>query len=84
MGEKSNSFNSIQYCCRTWQETIADYVRCLCIAYGSTCELETHILLVKDLGYEIDEVQKILIEKIKKGEKMLMALIKSLETKNKP
>ena len=64
------------------RKTIPDYVRCLYIAYGSTCELETQTLLSKDLGYLIFDDQKILLEKIKEVERMLMALIKALENKN--
>ena len=63
------------------RKTIPDYVRCLYIAYGSTCELETQTLLSKDLGYLIFDDQEILLEKIKEVERMLMALIKSLENK---
>jgi four helix bundle protein len=66
------------------RKTIPDYVRCLYIAYGSTCELETQTLLSKDLGYLIFDDQKILLEKIKEVERMLMALIKALENKNNP
>ena len=63
------------------RRTIPDYVRCLYIAYGSTCELETQILLSKDLNYLNDNDQGILLEKTKEVERMLMALIKSLENK---
>ena len=66
------------------RKTIPDYVRCLYIAYGSTCELETQILLSADLKYLIDDNEKILLDKIKEVERMLMALIKSLENKKLP
>jgi len=66
------------------RKTIPDYVRCLYIAYGSTCELETQILLSGDLGYLNEENQSIILEKIKEVERMLMALIKSLENKKQP
>jgi len=66
------------------RKTIPDYVRCLYIAYGSTCELETQILLSGDLNYVNKNNQKLLLEKIKEVERMLMALIKSLENKNNP
>ena len=33
------------------RKTIPDYVRCLYIAYGSTCELETQTLLSGNLKY---------------------------------
>jgi four helix bundle protein len=63
------------------RKTIPDYVRCLYIAYGSTCELETQILLSEDLNYLNEDNQNILLEKINEVERMLMALIKSLEKK---
>jgi four helix bundle protein len=66
------------------RKTIPDYVRCLYIAYGSTCELETQILLSGDLNYIDNTNQNILLEKIKEVERMLMALIKSLENKDSP
>jgi four helix bundle protein len=66
------------------RKTIPDYVRCLYIAYGSTCELETQILLSGDLNYTGNTNQNILLEKIKEVERMLMALIKSLENKDFP
>ena len=64
------------------RKTIPDYVRCLYIAYGSTCELETQTLLSGDLSYLNKADQSSLLEKIKEVERMLMALIKSLENKN--
>jgi len=63
------------------RKTIPDYVRCLYIAYGSNCELETQALLSGDLKYLAESNQQILLEKIKEVERMLMALIKSLENK---
>ena len=64
------------------RKTIPDYVRCLYIAYGSTCELETQTLLSGDLNYLNEADQSSLLEKIKEVERMLKALIKSLENKN--
>lgn len=43
------------------RKTTADYVRSLYIAYGSTCELETQILLSWDLGY----IEGVVIKKMK-------------------
>ena len=63
------------------RKTIPDYVRCLYIAYGSTCELETQTLLSGDLKYLNDNKKGSLLEKINEVERMLMALIKSLENK---
>ncbi len=66
------------------RKTIPDYVRYLYIAYGSTCELETQTLLSRDLKYLNEDDQNSLLERIKEVERMLMALIKALETKNNP
>lgn len=66
------------------RKTIPDYVRCLYIAYGSTCELETQTLLCGDLNYLDKTKQNLLLERIKEVERMLMALIKSLENINNP
>jgi four helix bundle protein len=63
------------------RKTIPDYVRCLYIAYGSNCELETQALLSGDLAYLKNEEQISLLEKIAEIERMLKALIKSLENK---
>ena len=63
------------------KKTIPDYVRSLYIAYGSICEVETQILLSKDLGYLKNEASKTVQNKINEIERMLMALIKSLENK---
>jgi four helix bundle protein len=64
------------------RKTTPDYVRSLYIAYGSTCEVETQFLLSGDLGYiSDDEVQK-LGAKIEEVERILKALIKSLEKKH--
>ena len=66
------------------RKTIPDYVRCLYIAYGSTCELETQTMLSGDLNYLKEVDQSNLLEKIKEVERMLMAPIKSLENKKNP
>ncbi len=63
------------------RKTTPEYIRSLYIAYGSTCELETQVLLSGDLGY-IDAGK---LKKVQDGvgevERMLKALIKSLEDK---
>ena len=64
------------------RKTIPDYVRSLYIAYGSNCELETQTLLSADLQYLNKNIKKSLLDKIHEVERMLMALIKSLENKN--
>jgi len=63
------------------RKTTLDYVRMLYISYGSICELETQILLAGDLDLikkgELGTLQKDIAE----IERMLKALIKSLENK---
>jgi four helix bundle protein len=51
------------------------------IAYGSTCELETQLLLSGDLGYIKDKKFNNLHKDIGEIERMLKSLINSLETK---
>lgn len=63
------------------RKTTPDYIRFLYIAYGSICELETQMLLSGDLGYIETDKLKILLEGMGEVERMLKALIKSLETK---
>ncbi len=62
-------------------KTTLDYIRMLYISYGSVCELETQILLAEDLGL----IEKSVLGRLKKDipeiERMLKALIKSLENK---
>jgi len=58
-----------------------EYIRFLYIAYGSNCEMETQILLSWDLGYIETGKLEILQEGIEEVERMLKALIKSLERK---
>ncbi len=64
------------------RKTTLDYIRMLYISYGSDCELETQILLAGDLGFiekgELGTVKKDIAE----IERMLKALIKSLENKH--
>ncbi len=63
------------------RKTTMDYIRMLYISYGSVCELETQILLAGDL----DLIEKGELGTAKKDiaeiERMLKALIKSLENK---
>ncbi|MBM4167418.1 MAG: four helix bundle protein, partial [Ignavibacteria bacterium] len=63
------------------RKTTREYIQALYIAYGSLCELETQSLLSFDLGY----IKKVEMEKLhelrSEVERMLMALIKSLEKK---
>ena len=63
------------------RKTTKEYIQSLYIAYGSQCELETQLLLSFDLGYVKKDEMKIAQEKLSEVERMLMALIKSLEKK---
>ena len=64
------------------RKTTADYLRFLYMSYGSTCELETQILLSGDLKYLKAESLSKLQQDIGEVESMLKALIKSLEKKS--
>lgn len=63
------------------RKTTPEYVRFLYIAYGSTCELETQLLLSGDLSYLNKEKASEFQRDIGGVERMLKALIKSLENK---
>ena len=56
-----------------------EYVQALYIAHGSHCELETQILLSGDLNYIAKEDLNKLQGTVSEVERMLKALIKSLE-----
>jgi len=63
------------------RKNLPEYIQFLYVAYGSLCELETQLLLSKDIGYiELAENDR-LIETIGTIERMLKALIRSLENK---
>ena len=61
------------------RRTAGEYIQALYVAYGSNCELETQILLSGDLGFikgeDLDKLQKDLGD----VERLLKALIRSLE-----
>jgi four helix bundle protein len=63
------------------RKTILEYLRFLYIAYGSVCELETQIMLSGDLGYLNENYLSKLHKEVGEVERMLQALIKSLENK---
>ena len=63
------------------RKTTREYVHALYVAYGSNCELETQVLLCRDLGYVTVEDMRKLEEGIGEVERMLKAVIKSLEKK---
>ena len=52
------------------------------LAYGSICELETQILLAADIGFIDTGNQGETIGRIKEVERMLKALIRTLEQKH--
>jgi len=62
--------------------TTQEYIRFLYMAYGSNCELETQALLACDLGYIKEDQRQRFVEDIKEVERMLKALINSLENKH--
>ena len=64
------------------RKTTKEYVQSLYIAYGSLCELETQVLLSGDLEYSSKDKNDILLSEIGSVERMLKALIKSLENKH--
>ena len=64
------------------RKTTVDYVRFLYIAYGSTCELGTQILLAGDLGFMDTGNLGETLGSVKKVERMLKALIRTLEQKH--
>ena len=64
------------------RKTTPDYLKSLYIAYGSSCELETQLLLSNDLDYIKDGEIKELKEEMGEVERMLKALIESLENKH--
>jgi len=63
------------------RRTTADYVRMLYISYGSVCELETQILLAGDLDFIEENDLGVAKRNIAEIERMLKALIQSLENK---
>lgn len=64
------------------RETTREYIRFLYVAYGSYCEPETQLLLSYDLKHLREEQKRKLFEDAKEVERMLKALIKSLENKD--
>ena len=63
------------------RKTTADYIRILYISYGSICELETQILLARDLRFIEKREVDVILSDIAEVERLLKALIKSLENK---
>ena len=63
------------------RKSTLEYMQSLYIAYGSHCELETQVMLSNDLGFIKTEDFEVLQKEIGEVERMLKALIKSLQSK---
>jgi len=64
------------------RSTTGDYLRSLRFAYASNSELETQVMLARDLEYlKLDEYGS-LSEGIREVERMMKSLIKSLERRH--
>ena len=63
------------------RKKIVHYIRMLYISYGSVCDLKTQILFAGDLGLIEKDVLGTLKKDIAEIERMLKALITSLENK---
>jgi four helix bundle protein len=63
------------------RRTTADFLRSLYIAYGSTCELQTQVLLSIKLGYLPEKEAGPLLQSVGDTERLTKALIKALEKK---
>ena len=61
------------------RQYIGEYLQFLSIAFGSLAELETQILLSKDLGYLNEQKFRMLEDLQQEISKMLFSLMKSLE-----
>jgi len=64
------------------RKTTLEYVRFLYIADGSVCELETQTMICGDLGYVRKEKLDQLKKEIGDVERMLKAMVNSLENKH--
>ena len=63
------------------RKSVGEYIQSLHIAYASLCELETQILLAADLGFTDARRSGRLAAAIGDVERLLKALIRSLEQK---
>ena len=63
------------------RKSTRQYVQFLYVSYGSICERQTQLLLSKDLCYLKEVMFLEISSKLSEVERMLMALIKSLEKK---
>ena len=64
------------------RKTTSEYVRFLYIAYGSVCALETQTMISGDLDYMKKERLQEIREELGDVERMLKAMINSLENKH--
>ena len=62
------------------RNTTKEFIQFLYIALGSACELETHLIIGKEIGYFQEIEQK--IKNINEIRKMLNGLINSLKVNN--
>jgi len=65
------------------RKTTQEYIYSCYVSHGSLCELETQLLLSIDLGYLNQQNFSNTEENLREVERMLKALIKSLEQKKK-
>ncbi|MBN2465923.1 four helix bundle protein [candidate division WOR-3 bacterium] len=63
------------------RRTTPDFLRSLYIAYGSTCELQTQIMLATELGYLKRDTSASLFQSAGDVERLTKALIRALEKK---
>jgi four helix bundle protein len=63
------------------RRTTADFLRSLYIAYGSICELETHILLAGKLGFLDSGRVNELLQSLGDVDRLCKALMRALERK---
>ena len=66
------------------RRTTPDFLRSLYIAYGSTCELQTQIMLATELGYLKSDANAGLLQSAGDVERLTKAFIRSLEKKRLP
>ncbi len=65
------------------RHTTKDYIRFLHISEGSLCEVQTQLLIAKNLNFLPSELDTELDELAREIERMLTSLIRKLEDKNK-
>jgi four helix bundle protein len=65
------------------RQTNRDFIRFLIISKGSSFELESQIIISKDLGYLTDNEEEKILSLIQKVQNMLHGLILSLENEER-